>query len=252
MKNIVQIGDKSYIKSQVVMLATNKANIDILKPYLWKGSITGQLHFKRSLWIDDTVLFQHLYFLSNEEVKEGDWFISHNNELLQCIKIEGNIIYDKQNFPSFIKTKYGLRQENKAGKNGPETFTLSKKVIATTDDKLGLPRPSNEFLQKYCELGGVEDVLIKVEEIKGDKGIIAIAFNEFDFKMRISSDNTITIKEAPKLSDQIVKAIEDYKISWSKEEVYKLVLKAWNLGARIGNADYEPCIFDKWVEENLK
>lgn len=64
------------------------------------------------------------------------------------------------------------------------------------DTKLFLPKPSNEFLKKYCELGGINKVLVEYEA----EGWLSpmqpfkLRDNESKLKLKVSSDNTIIIK----------------------------------------------------------
>jgi len=33
-----------------------------------------------------------------------------------------------------------------------------REIIATTDPELNLPQPSKAFIEKYCEVGGIDEV----------------------------------------------------------------------------------------------
>lgn len=137
---------------QVVMLPTEKAKSDISK-----GNKTGFLvyheFFRGTEGIYTNHTYQHLYFLSDEEIKDGDWFLAFIERkwvLRQCLRLSSGYI---------ITTEHS--QINSLD---------CKKIIATTDPELGLPRPSNEFLKKYCELGGIDKVLVEYDKIQtGDK-----------------------------------------------------------------------------------
>lgn len=94
---------------------------------------------------------QHLYFLSDEKIKEGDWCLYQHNE---------TIVLKKNNVD-----KYGHIQYNNIGYD----LQYCKKVIATTDESLlieswyesidlgmqptykNLPQPSQSFIQKYVD-----------------------------------------------------------------------------------------------------
>lgn len=122
---------------------------------------------------------QHLYFLSDEEIKEGDWGISKLNEIVQF----------KKNYES----------------------TLYKKIIATTDKSLiipydgktpisenwegyKLPQPSQSFIEKFVEeynKGNViTEVLVEYEDKVAMDGHTIIGS-----ELKISKDNTITIRK---------------------------------------------------------
>ena len=78
---------------------------------------------------------QHLYFTTDEEIKEGDWVMNLN----------GDTIY--QHFG-----------------NGGD-FEQWNKIIATTYPKLELPQPSQAFIKAYCEQGGIDEVDVEYVEM---------------------------------------------------------------------------------------
>lgn len=205
-----------YEKCNVVMLPTAKSHGNIIK-------LSDKLHFNKSKAFpykkDDKVF--HLYITNpNEEIKEDDW------------------IY---------KNGIGISKYKK-GDYLPH-FNKHQKIIATTDESLQictgreamssiltyspLPRPSNTFLKKYCELGGIDKVLVAYLESWGSIG----KGKEIHLDIRVASDNTITIKPI--------------KDSWSREEVIEL-LRQYN--AHIINTNDEalgPYQFNYWIKENL-
>mgnify|MGYP006104787947 FL=1 len=78
---------------------------------------------------------QHLYFTTDEEIKEGDWVMNLN----------GDTIY--QHFG-----------------NGGD-FEQWNKIIATTDPELELPQPSQAFIKAYCNQGGIDEVDVEYVEM---------------------------------------------------------------------------------------
>lgn len=98
-----------------------------------------------------------------------------------------------------------------------------------------LPRPSNDFLKKYCELGGIDEVLVEYElvEVRGN----GIDLGEKDYyKLKVAPDNTITIKP--------------FKDSWSREEVILLLDKfVQDLNQRKSGHTIE--FKENWIKENL-
>ena len=95
---------------------------------------------------------QHIYIISDEEIKEGDWFINDLNQIKKCISRDTEGYID---FEGGFNTK-------------PSSC---KKIIATTDTTLKitispylfpeggacqskdflLPQPSQQFIEKYIE-----------------------------------------------------------------------------------------------------
>lgn len=137
----------------ILMLPTKEAtNIDLVDNLLRYCSTRVKMNYKS--------IHQHLYLLSNEEVKEGDFCMSfpeqlNPNNIHICIDID-------------------CKLHN------------CKKIIASTDMSLGLPKPSNKFLKKFCELGGVPTCAVKYDYIHTD-----FAPNGFETFLKITSDNTV-------------------------------------------------------------
>jgi hypothetical protein len=173
-------------QADVVMLPTEKAEIGTLmkctKEMLNnKDYKIGDLAINKNWKVSETNgneywQPQHLYFLSNDEIKEGDW----------CFDILNNITYQYKGGNN-IKWNKGLLEQ-------------LKKIIATTDESLGLPRPSNEFLKKFCELGGVDKVLVEYEKesytdrfTTTENGIGNPETWGNRYNLKVAPDNTITI-----------------------------------------------------------
>ena len=206
--------------SQVIMLPTENKNQGI---YLSPIPSINKIHYwdKR---ISNSYIAQHLYIVSDDEIKEGDWTIFNNKE-------KG--------------TKYSLKYSNDIGL--PKF--LFKKIIATTDTSLlynrkqleengllhkdeqsfykSLPQPSQQFIDKYIEAYNkveiITDVLVEYELHKNS--FVPLWITKINPK-----DNTITIK---KLKD-----------SWNREEVFALI-------TTFNNAKVEAPNIVKWFEENL-
>ena len=142
----------------ILMLPTN-TKTSVLKVYSDVNKVLYNLRYNAEK-NDDYKEYQHLYLLSNEEVKEGDFCMSfpeqlNPNNIHICIDID-------------------CKLHN------------CKKIIASTDMSLGLPKPSNKFLKKFCELGGVPTCAVKYDYIHTD-----FAPNGFETFLKITSDNTV-------------------------------------------------------------
>ncbi len=174
-------------RAQVIMLPTeNKINGSIVKDIKEESKI---LHIKQKDYCEhEDFVAQHLYIISDDEIKEGDWCMSidKNSKLhkpFQCIS--------KQAFinPEFL--------------NSIDAKDI-KKIIATTDRSLkintkwkvsgvfddGLPQPSQQFIEKYIESYNkgevITDVLVKYEDtsdcIEGEVVVCLLNGNEYSFK----------------------------------------------------------------------
>lgn len=129
---------------------------------------------------ESSVSPQHLYICFQEEIKEGDWFLSddrnHINDVPiyrveQCIKIENEWVYG-----SIDKMGQGYNPD------------WSSKIIATTDSSLTigaekagenvwhnpLPSISEAFIQKYTEMYNkgqqIKEVMVEYYETCGMTG----------------------------------------------------------------------------------
>ena len=214
---------EQFKRVQVIMLPTNEKHIkgQILRRHIWKEDPKLECD---SLWLyNNTVTIdnlkqyttlnssftdwykafepQHLYIISDDDIKEGDWVI-WNNQIEQAKRVESQMAY--HGFKKIIATTDRSLQIN--------TFY---KVTGVFDG--GLPQPSQQFIEKYIEeynKGNVIiDVLVEYETLKttannkhfGEGHIYSITN-----KLKINpKDNTITIK---KLKD-----------SFNLEEMYKLM-----------------------------
>lgn len=174
----------------------------------------------------------HLYVLSDDKIKEGDWYYTPiKRSIEQCNK-------------SILIIK--------GGNNDVEQL----KIIATTDTELSrnmklgtyIPKPSQSFIEKYVESYNagkpITDVLVEYEEarchaaypqqhycVKPQCTCFAIPF-----KLKINpKDNTITIKRV--------------KDSWNREEIEVLLGKLHDDLADTSVSRF--VTFNKWISENI-
>lgn len=200
-EEIIQIGGKFYKEAQVVMLLNrgenfrnskiltrldkmiigNKEEIDVSK-YIGKYGYKGH----------------HLYFLSDEKIKEGDWIL-HKNTIHQ------------------VRINKGLYLTLEGLEHIDVRLDLCKKIIATTDLSLvlsdgralfdgdGKPKIgiiAQSFIEYYIEQYNKGNIITKVMvEYRDDtpKFIPIDKFNSRDLQNYITpkinpKDNTINIK----------------------------------------------------------
>ena len=222
-------------KHQVVMLPTNeKADLRI-------GKTHGVLHYKNNIFDESLGVYQHLYFLSDEEIKQGDWMFHNLDEK---------------------PTQWNGEEIN------PSVYGY-KKIIATTDKSLmiagkcscmkpeaggcyqcnkNLPQPPQEFIKHYVKEYNKGNVITEVwveYEVDWNSKLtnMEVGFIENNMyteqeirdswytKLKINSDNTITIQ---KLKQQ-----------FSREEVINLLRLAFDAGK------HEAVKMNEWIDENL-
>jgi hypothetical protein len=212
-------------KCKVVMLPTEKASGIYLDTY---GTLHN-LNYKRG--VDTSGTPQHLYILSDDEIKEDDWYYNRYGHIHQ---FKGNDTFDMI---------YG-----------------GKKIIATTDESLmynyesysvngkaQYPQPSQSFIEKYVEEYNkgnmITDVLVEYEEKghwnnlhstgKKDKPYFQYTHDELKVNPK---DNTITIKKV--------------KDSFTIAEITAAINKY--IGSAEGDIEYNAlCGFRDSLDENL-
>lgn len=151
-----------------------------------KGGIRISKDTKKLLVLEDTELKleswgvvhvgkpQHLYFICDDELKENDWFISdvpEPNEVLKC---------------------KGFGDYNSVYSDELSTHKMNCfKIVATTDESLGLPLIPQSFVEDYVEAKGeIGQVKIKMELTNHgyEKGKV-----DHEYKIETNSDNKVII-----------------------------------------------------------
>lgn len=187
-ENLIEVDRKFYMKSKVIMLATKKAPNGLDR--IWYNE------FQK----DNKVIYgvvkptgnynpQHLYLLFHKP-------ISNLNEI-------------NSNIPLMFISNNGLIKNITYSNRRIKTLGEYYEIIATTDKFFTtewlytcfsgeeiykfFPRPSNDFLRKFCELDGIDEVLIQYEGVNYDLFMGQKYIHEY-YKPKLSPDNTITIK----------------------------------------------------------
>lgn len=266
-------------KRKIVMLTTEKATentvcINQLNKNLFiaSRSIHGNKLFEVPFHgqHEKGITPQHLYVLSDEKIKEGDWcFRKGNGSHIKSFVFKASkkwLIENEESLdyilPTFLKTN-------------------CKKIIATTDESLlllgefsttsgnvgyhpkPLPQLSNDFIKEYCERGGVDEIKVKYRQdydlVAGDTGEYPVFFDV----VKINFNNTIDasfIKKEEKLytKEEIRKAYNAGHLEclrdWSETEGVKI--KSYDDYhydedfPELYNADELPR--EVWIKENLK
>jgi len=202
---------KNFKECKVIMLSTNEKALNGLKTIIticdnklqeFKSDNIGNIKFAQFFGVP-----QHLYIISDEEIKEGDWVTNK--------------------FTTYpYKATYTLEEELRV--NGNKNNQIGK-IIATTDISLGLtgvgkgflergefmeaftpllPQPSLQFISKYIEEYNkgniITNVLVEYED-NGEEDWIGSnedgqPFWNEKWELKVDSHNQITIKPVqPKL-----------------------------------------------------
>ncbi len=184
-----------FLKCKVVILSTEKASPLVL-------NLDGDLEFDWVLSTYGGVTQQYLYIISDEKIKEGNYCLHKDFKGIPCLV---NKIFDNGDLLLNNSTRIN--------------FIEFKKIIATTDPELKLinlchlgkdwidvpfPRPSDPFIKKYCELGGIDEVLVEYSNTCNklncsstySKSIQCLNPINCEFQqLKVAPDNTITIRK---------------------------------------------------------
>lgn len=222
-------------KKLVVMLPTEKASILGLQPkykelvYPTKNGTQG-------------LIFQHLYFLSDEEIKEGEWcyvenklLIKNDYEILKVKSIkhvQGVVGYKEVSFYEST-LKIGIR--------------YCTKIIAATDESFGLPMPSKKFIEKFIKKYN-DDTPITYVNVEYE--IKSINQDEVDYFIKVNpKDNTITIRSIKNVyTDADLKNLgRDIFTSLNDEEFNEIKMRD-EYGIEKGKAINN--WINNWIEQN--
>lgn len=166
---------------------------------------------------------QHLYIISDEEIKEGDW--CYNKRHNKISKIDKNAF----NNVSWVS----------------DNLDIYSKIIASTDEELNLPLINQDFIDEFS-FKGIENEYVKVE-------YISIGTNEDQLGVPVNYEE-IKEKFIIKTKDNYVDNIQFLKENWNREEVKKLCRLAWDNGFSFGcdlSGDDHKEDEDRWIKENI-
>jgi len=189
--------DKPHKIAQVIMLPT--------KNELWKVNDEHADRFEFLFYdIKKKILYSrnsnalnwsisHLYIISDEEIKEGDWYYNSSSKTIH--QSNGIEIFDyrkdKQvNWKIIASTNSELKEEN----------------VLCND--IPLPRPSDDFLKAFVKAQGkIDKVLVEYfEQIPDWEDDLLTP--EYETVLKVVRDNTITIKPIQKEKIDIVDLAE--------------------------------------------
>lgn len=239
-------------EKKVVMLPTDEKAINQLilgkkhTKYENRLAICCQLNAdEEHMW-----QFQHLYFLSDEKIEDGDWILGYG-AIHKCDSVEANNANKDDYCKKIIATtdsSLGIENVIKTA-NQSECEIGSSGWIKIKNENL-LPQPSQSFVEKFVENYNkgkeIKKVLVEYIYIPGSKieADPKIRKEGFGLQLKVNPvDNTITIKSVKNI--------------WNREEQEELIDKVLRdfrteclpFGQVI---DAELIKFrDNWIEENL-
>ena len=284
-QGFIKIGDKTYKEAQVIMLSTEESKIHKVLNQL----IICDKVCKASPQHEP----QHIYIVSSEEIKGEDYVLPITDEnfpfwkdyLSKPLRVEDIKFTDKGSLDNgkskLIMLSGNMNKDIKGNYFYARGFA---KIIASTDSSLEpnktwtnlekdsdiyFPRPSDDFIKKFCELNGeIKDVLVEYEEItSADKYTEMRKANEF--KLKVAPNNTISaikkedyiqmIQRIGRCERNPSKEIKITDISnkeklYTKQEVENLIELAWACCSvetyKEGDDIEADC--KSWIETHLK
>jgi len=163
MKNIkgTQILDGNIKTCKVIMLPTDKSRLVVFtKENCLQLAVAG-------LREDSLFIPQHIYLVSQDEIKEGDLYYKPSDNTIRPYRYTKTPI-----------NQYGGRA----------------KVVASTDSSLGLPMIPDYFIQKYVEKNGaivaIDLLTYPQDSVNMDSGKV-----ETEHKLKLTDDNKVCIIE---------------------------------------------------------
>ena len=212
---------EQFKRAQVIMLPTNNESLNSVccirsdKPFLMSEQNSP---FKAKIY--DTKDLYHTYFnlyiISDDEIKEGDWYL---NSL--------NTYTIHQHFKNEKLPTYGVRKIIASDNKSLTNYSVkSNPNSGETTYVEAIPQPSQQFIERFIESYNAGQVItdVLVEYMKGITIVDELQWENNQLYLKINpKDNTITIK---KLKD-----------SWNREEITKILL--------------DRGISKEWIEQNL-
>lgn len=209
--------------TQVVLLPSqNKTNA-----LYW----SGQVLYTKSPEDHSRGELNHLYFLSDDEIQSGDWFLD---------------LHNLDNPKRCDNSKLNLKKEQ------------AKKIIATTDESLkvnkfntgvfkdllySLPQPSQEFIDYYVDQYNKGNIITRVN-VKYEERIVDVITGETTQLLEVNSDNTINI--SPIKDSWNIKEMEDIHVAVVKQGCLYEGGEWSDEHERLVRLE-----FNKWIYENL-
>ena len=244
----------TFKKAKVVILPSNEeSNIQQNK--------FNKLFFSEQKKSYSDTINQHLYIISGDEIKKGDYIYCTITNAIEIAKYNHDyLIRDWKKVIATTDTSLKIDNPN---------YDIGKLAYIT------LPQPSQQFIQKYIEEYNrgniITDVLVEYELISNEEYFLnTINPDEnvpyFDEDLKINPKyNTISIKkvkdsytkeevdrmldeQASKTTAEMMEKFKDYK---SREEIKSLLFKFTNHFDLKRNIEITLDMQNKWIEENL-
>jgi hypothetical protein len=203
---------------------------------------------------------QHIYITSDEEIKEGDWYIDRLNIVQKSEIVKDNMLLGKNQSIGAMNIK---------GYDKWSSQYDSKKIILTTDQDLikdGVQAITDEFLEWFVKNPSCEEVEVESNKCLVKRGQCSCSYQDIDcqcsgYKIVIPKEEPKqeTLKEAAeRLCLNIDRPIFKQGAKWQQERSYSEEEVLVKLYECLGHFAYEHNIvingneIDKWFEQFKK
>jgi hypothetical protein len=140
----------------------------------------------------------HIYITSDEEIKEGDWYITSDNKVLKCTHLYMSLVYSLND--------YGRNRNS------------CQKIILTTDPELikdGVQAIDDTFLEWFVNNPSCENVEVERDSRDVGNHLGGIATEYGDYEIIIPQEEpkqeTLTYTEAAKKEERIFNSTMMFK-----------------------------------------
>ena len=210
---------EQFKKAKVVMLPTNKKTKHLMV-YSDVEKTKGKL-ILNGLKNDEYKEYQHLYIISNDEIKDNYYIIDNIPELLK----NNGLKFIDGNCKKVIAT------------TDTSLYTHQKETVSLPERVFYLPQPSKQFIEKYIEeynkgnvitdvLVEYEDIIYNPEKDREYQSNDRINIEDCDKQIRLKinpKDNTITIKKLKEVytKEELCEVLEKYtSFIWSEVGIH--------------------------------
>lgn len=201
---------------KIVMLPTEKASSIVFED----DDPIKKLHICPTERQHEKWNYQHLYIISDDEIKEGDWVLNK----------ETNEIYQRKHY-----------------NNGKSKLSeQEKKIVATTDKSLGITDHRVSPVPNFCDMPQIPESFIQAY-IKAYNDGHPITEVDLEIEQYNIGKPSYYVRDRIK-----TRADNTVIINSMEEETYtkKDLEIAYNVGYKRRDKPFDSCSFDEWFNEN--
>ena len=212
-------------KCKVVMLPTEKASRLYKAPWD-EPPFIGYFNNPQGTIKGDTIA-QHLYLISDDEIKEGDWYydVIEKKIFQRTLPEDDQYTHDKKVIASTDKLLKSCTCGGRVNEEGKFYHKMG------CNNKYYLPTFSEDFIKAYVNANGeIDEVNVEYEVV----GIKVYGMNARAKKLKLRDDNTVIISQV--------------KTMYSRDDMLSFAKYVAKVGFGLNHVE---SLFDKWNEENL-